>query len=78
MDTLTVRAPMFYSSGDEAAFFAWLRKLKAVVGASNRGRDLQISLRPGRISADELREFRALFHRWGLDTGELAALAERR
>ena len=62
MDVLIVSGPMFHSPGDEAAFFGWLKRNHAVSRASVRGRDLHIHLRPGKITTDELREFRALFH----------------
>jgi hypothetical protein len=74
VENLVVRGPTFYSPGDEQAFFTWLKRMRAVAGVSNRGRDLQIQLRAGKISPDELREFRALFHRYGLDTTDLGAL----
>lgn len=74
---LVVRAPMCHSPGDEAAFAGWLRRIQAVSRVSNRGRDLHIQLRPGKISPDEIREFRALFHRYGMDTSELEALSHR-
>jgi hypothetical protein len=74
VETLVVRGPTFYSPGDETAFFTWLKRIRAVAGVSNRGLDLQIQLRAGKISADELREFRALFHRYGLDTTDLGAV----
>ena len=75
MDVLVVRGPTFYSPGDERAFFGWLRKMRAVSDVRARGLDLHIGLRSGKITADELREFRALFHRYGMDTSELEALS---
>lgn len=77
MDAITIRGPMFYSAGDEAAFFGWLRRIRAVAGVGKRPPDVRIELRPGRISQDELREFRALFHRYGLDTTPLEELGRR-
>lgn len=74
METLVVRGPTFYSPGDEQAFFGWLKKIRAVSEVRGRSHDLHIGLRSGRISPDELREFRALFHRYGLDTSDLEAL----
>jgi len=68
---------MYHSPGDEAAFAWWLKRIRAVNGVQNRGRDLHIQLRPGKISTDELREFRALFHRYGMDTGEIEGLGQR-
>ena len=72
-----VRAPTFYSPGDETAFFGWLRKMRAVSEVRPRGLDLHIGLRSGKISADELREFRALFHRYGMDTSDIESLGRR-
>jgi hypothetical protein len=71
---LVVRAPMFHSPGDETAFFTWLKRIRAVADVRSRGHDLHIGLRPGTISLDELREFRALFHRYGMDTSDLEGL----
>lgn len=77
METLVVRAPMYHSPGDEAAFMGWLKRIRAVSGVQVRGRDLHIQMRPGRASSDELREFRALFHRYGMDTSGLEPLGLR-
>lgn len=78
METLTVRGPMFHSPGDETAFFTWLRRIRAVQDVKSRGAELTVHLRPGKITADEAREFRALFHRYGLDTSELQGIETRR
>lgn len=77
MEVLVVRGPMYHSPGDETAFMTWLKRIRAVSGVSVRGADVHIQLRPGRISADEQREFRALFHRYGLDTTEIEGLSQR-
>lgn len=77
MDVIVVRAPMYHSPGDEAAFAWWLKRIRAVSGVRTRGADLHIELRPGKVSTDEQREFRALFHRYGLDTTEIEALSRR-
>ncbi|MDZ4370295.1 MAG: hypothetical protein U1C74_02590 [Phenylobacterium sp.] len=74
MDMLVVRGPMFHSRGDEEAFFWWMRRIRAVQKVSNRGQDLHIQLRPGDISADERREFRSVFYRYGMDTSGLEGL----
>jgi hypothetical protein len=68
---------MYHSPGDEAAFAWWLKRIRAVSGVQNRGRDLHIQLRPGKITPDELREFRSLFHRYGMDTSEIEGLGQR-
>ena len=72
-----MRAPMYHSPGDETAFLGWLKRIRAVQGAQVRGANIHISLRPGKVSMDELREFRALFHRYGLDTSGLMDLEKR-
>ncbi|MBU1376617.1 MAG: hypothetical protein KKE02_24835 [Alphaproteobacteria bacterium] len=74
MTILSVRGPIFNSPGDEGAFFSWLKKISAVQRASGRGRNVEIQLRPGQASGDELRELRALFHRYGMDTTDLEPL----
>jgi hypothetical protein len=71
---LITRGPIFYSQGDETAFFTWVRKITLVQGVSGRGRDLELRLRSGKPTRDELSELRALFHRYGLDTTDLAEL----
>ena len=74
MAVLVVRGPIFHSAGDETAFFGWIRKIGAVQRLNGRGRDLEIHLRPGRVSVDELRELRAAFHRYAMDTSDLEGL----
>ncbi|WP_337186126.1 hypothetical protein [Phenylobacterium sp.] len=74
MEALVVRGPMFHSRGDEEAFFWWMQRIRAVQRVSSRGHDLHIQLRPGAISADERREFRSIFHRYGMDTSGLDGL----
>lgn len=74
MATLVVRAPIFHSTGDEQAFFGWVRRIGAVQRVNGRGRDLELHLRPGPASADEIRELRSAFYRYGMDTSDLEAL----
>jgi len=71
---MIVRSPIYHSPGDETAFFTWLKRIRAVQGVQGRGYDLHIALRPGKISMDELSEFRALFRRYGMDTSDLSQL----
>jgi len=75
VSVLTTRGPIFYSPGDETAFFTWLKRIRAVQRVSGRGRDVEVHLMPGKVSADDLREIRAVFHRYGLDTSEIEAMA---
>ena len=73
MGMLIVRGPMFASPGDEAAFFGWLKRIRGVQNVQVRSRDLHVALRD-KLSPDELRELRALFHRYGMDTSDLESL----
>jgi hypothetical protein len=77
VEVLIVRAPMYHSAGDEAAFFGWLKRIRAVASVSTRGRDLHVQLRAGAISRDEFQELRAIFHRYAMDTSALEALRQR-
>ena len=77
MEVLIVRLPMYHSAGDEAAFFGWLKRIRAVASVSNRGRDLHIQLRAGAVSRDEFQELRAIFHRYAMDTSGLEAIRQR-
>ena len=77
MDVLVVRGPIFHSRGDEDAFFWWLKRIRLVSGVSNRGADIHIQLRPGKVSKDEVRELRSLFMRYALDSTDLGELERR-
>ena len=66
----------YYSRGDEAAFFAWLGGIGCVSGFEGRLRDLNITL-ARRPTDAELREFLALFHRYGVDMRQLARFETR-
>lgn len=72
-----MRAPMYHSAGDEAAFLGWLKRIRAVNGVSSRGRDLHIQLRAGALPTDDLHELRSAFHRYGMDTSGLEELRRR-
>ncbi len=74
MDVLVARGPIFHSAGDEDAFFWWLKRNRAVTSVSRRGHDLHIQLRAGKVSIDEVRELRALFQRYAMDTTDLAGI----
>ena len=63
----------FYSPGDEAAFFGWLKSLPCLERFEGRGRILYIWIDAGRVDEDALMELLALFHRYGVDLGQLVA-----
>jgi hypothetical protein len=73
MAMLIWKAPMSYwSPRDETAFFSWLQSIPGVVSARGIGRELHISLRSKRLSAEALRELIALYKRYGGNSSELA------
>ena len=73
MAVLICKAPMSYwSLRDEAAFFGWLQAIPGVLGVRGIRRELHISLRSKRLSAEGLREFIALYKRYGGRSSELA------
>ncbi len=61
----------YYSPTDEAAFFGWLKSIPGVVSVEGKGRELVIRLRSSRLSASALREFIALYARYGGNMKEL-------
>lgn len=64
---------MFFSQGDEAAFFGWLESLPFVERIEGRGRTLFIKIDSSAIDEDGLRELLALFRRYGVDMAQLIA-----
>jgi hypothetical protein len=69
---LEAKEVVFYSDGDEAAFFEWLGKISAVDGSKGVGRVLHISVARDRVDEEALRELLALFFRFGIDMRQLS------
>lgn len=61
----------FFSQGDEAAFFGWLKTLPSIVHIEGHGRTLYIKMDSSAIDEDGLRELLALFRRYGIDLAQL-------
>jgi hypothetical protein len=64
----------YYSSGDEDAFFEWLRRIGCVGTLWGAGPELVIPL-IRRPSNSDLRELLALFRRYEVDMRQLARFA---
>jgi hypothetical protein len=62
----------YFSGHDEAAFFEWLKKIPCVQKIEGRGRTLHIAVELDALNEDALREFLALFRRYGVDMRQLA------
>lgn len=63
----------FFSEYDESAFFDWLNKLECVQNYEGRGRALYITVNSEAVNEDALREFLALFRRYGIAMRQLIA-----
>lgn len=63
----------FFSQGDEAAFFGWIKSCTFVEQIEGHGRTLFIKVNSSAIDEDGLRELLALFRRYGVDLGQLVA-----
>ena len=62
---------VYYSAGDEEAFFSWLSRIVAVQDYKGVGRALHIETKELPIDDESLREFIALFTRYGVDLSQL-------
>lgn len=72
MPTLIVEGPTYYSPGDEAAFFEWLRKIPSIQSVGGRLRDVHIETVPDALPDDDLRELIGILRRYGMDMRGLA------
>jgi hypothetical protein len=63
----------FFSEYDESAFFDWLNKLVCVQKYEGRGKTLYITVNSEAVDEDALREFLALFRRYGVAMSQLIA-----
>jgi hypothetical protein len=73
---LVAESVWYYSPNDEAAFFEWLDKIDCVSKYDGKGTLLNIYLRANAVNEDALRELRALFGRYDIDTKQLAAFED--
>lgn len=70
---ITVRGPQFWSENDESAFFDRLGSIACIESVLGRGEDLILALETTRLSDADLRELLALFRRYEIPMGSLAA-----
>lgn len=69
--TLKATSTLYYSAGDEYAFFDWLSRIECVGEPWGRGEELFIPLVRAPTD-DDLREIIALFFRYKVDMRQLA------
>ncbi len=74
--TLTAEATVFYSPGDESAFFTWLKAMNFVHSVRGSGRYLDIVMSPAAMNEYDLRELLALFYRYGVDMKQLSVFSD--
>lgn len=61
----------YFSQGDETAFFNWLNSIESVVKVEGFGTELEVTVLSNNISDEELREFIAIFIRYGVELKQL-------
>ena len=69
---LQITEAVYFSAGDEDAFFKWLGSLPCVVGLQGQLRTLNVDIDASRVDEMCLRELLALFHRYGIALKALA------
>ena len=70
---LQATAVRFFSQGDEAAFFGWLKTMPFVEHIEGRGRTLYIKINSSAVDEDGLRELLAMLRRYSVDLAQLVA-----
>jgi hypothetical protein len=73
MPALTCRRVVFYSPGDEAAFFSFAKGIKAVTRIEGVGDAIMLHVK-SRLSGASLHDLTGLFRRYGIDVRELDML----
>ncbi|WP_278264782.1 hypothetical protein [Nocardia sp. AG03] len=75
LDTVILKAidVWYHSPGDEAAFFDWLGKIRAVHSVGGQLRTLDIAVKTP-VDDDSLREILALFRRYDIEMAQLRKL----
>lgn len=77
MTTLVATDVVYFSHNDEAAFFEWMGKNKAITSFKGVGSDLLIEFSIG-ASEENVRDIIALFYRYNINMKQLAKLSTKR
>lgn len=78
MVKLVCKNVLFYSQGDETAYFEWVSKIKGVSKWEGVGDEVHLYLPKSTISQKSLRELVALFYRYDIDMHQLKQFADER
>jgi hypothetical protein len=76
MPVLICKRVIYFSDGDEKAFFDWLNRIKVVRKWHGVGESLFLQV-PRRVSASGYRELDALFRRYKIDRAQLGQLSSK-
>jgi hypothetical protein len=71
---IEARSVLYFSQGDESAFFQWLNDIPCVTTIEGRGDVLNIWVDCELLDDESRRELFALFRRYSVDMGQLARL----
>jgi hypothetical protein len=77
MITLVATDVVYFSQNDEAAFFEWMGKNRAITSFRGVGSDLFIEF-SAEASEENIRDIIALFHRYNISMPQLAKLSTKR
>lgn len=72
MPILACKRVIYYSRGDERAFFEWIRRISCISEFVGAGDTLYLHVRRTRISDENLRDLLALFNRYEVAMKQLA------
>jgi hypothetical protein len=76
MPVLICKRVIYFSDGDERAFFDWLNSIKVVRKWHGVGESLFLHV-PRRVSASGYRELDAFFRRYKIDRKQLGQLSSK-
>jgi hypothetical protein len=71
MPKLICKNVLFFSMGDEASFFYWVKNIKCIKEIVGIGDEMQLIVSTERISDDCLRDLIAIFYRYNIDMEQL-------
>jgi hypothetical protein len=72
MPTLIAKSVTFYSLGDEAVFFGWLKAITCIGEITGIGGELHLKIKRRHISRSDLRDLIAISFRYGIAMRQLA------
>ena len=65
----------YWSDGDERAHFEWMQRIPSVRDVRGEGRRVYLTIAEDEVTADDLRELKALYRRYSGDASQLSRLS---